>query len=100
VPTKGSRRIAMTVAHSLKRRIFPRNVHMITTKQAASNAFLSIFANMIVKNIHVSSAQELLYANTISGGAAVSIVRVQVYAFIKGKKYAVFSAWAGGYANT
>jgi len=99
VNTIGGGGAAVTVAQSLKRRTFPRNVYMVTINPAARNALLSIFANTIVKNIHASSARGMPYANTISGGAPVSIVRVQVYAFIKSKGEIVFNARGAGYAN-
>ena len=83
VSTKGEGGAAVTVAQSLKRRTFPRNVYMVTTNQAARNVFLSIFANIIVKNTHALSVLGVRSVNTIGAGAAVSIVRVQVYAFIK-----------------
>ena len=76
VHTNGAEGTVVTVTQSLKRRTFARNVHMVTTNQAARNAFLSIFANIIVKNTLASSVPEMQSVNTIGGGTPVLIVRV------------------------
>ena len=91
VPTKGREEDAVTVTQFLKGRT-PRNVYMVTIDQTARNAFLSIFANIIVKNTLASSVRGVQSVTTIGGGTPVWIVRVHVYAFIKSKGEIVFNA--------